>query len=60
MTLAEWERANSPIEEYYHAGQYCAWAVRKGVTVDAIVTATGDTKAEAKDNLCSQLGVDPQ
>jgi hypothetical protein len=55
VRLEEWERDNSKIEEYYHAGQYCAWAVKDG----KVVTATGDTKAEAKDNLCSQLGVEP-
>lgn len=55
MTLSEWERANSPVEEYYHAGQYCAWTVRD----NKVVTATGDSKAEARDNLASQLGVTP-
>lgn len=57
MTLQEWERANGQIEEYYHAGQYCAWAVNSGKQV--VVTATGDTKAEARENLASQLGVNP-
>jgi hypothetical protein len=56
MTLLEWERNNSTVEEYYHAGQYCAWVFHRKI---GIVTATGDTKAEARENLASQLGVDP-